>query len=117
MFTRVYLCLPLFAHVCLHMFTHVSRLYLCLHFFTYVIVFDYVNTIVLVLVRLFVCLFLVLVLVPSLVKNCPTRWDSLFLVICRLLEGTIIRVGVGKLERGSMEALIFHRNITKTFAL
>ena len=32
-------------------------------------------------------------------------------------KGTIIRVGVGKLEHGSMEALIFHRNITKTFAL
>ena len=22
----------------------------------------------------------------KLVKNCPTRWDSLFLVICRMLE-------------------------------
>ena len=36
----------------------------------------------------FVTLFLVLVLVPSLVskKNCPTRWDSLFLVMYHMLE-------------------------------
>ena len=32
------------------------------------------------------CLFLVLVFSSKLRKNCSTRWDSLFLVICHMLE-------------------------------
>ena len=65
---------------------------------------------------LFACLDIVLVRVLScLIVN------SLFLVICRMLEvneyltTTVLEVlRVGKPQRGSMEALIFHRNITKS---
>ena len=36
---------------------------------------------------LFICLFLILVLVPSLVnKKLPNPMDLLFLVVCRMLE-------------------------------
>ena len=70
---------------------------------------------------LFVCLFLVLVLVPSLVSNiCPTRWLSLFLAVCRMLEVkellTTVLEELEWLQSCSKKALIFPRNITKPFA-
>ena len=70
--------------------------------------------------NLFVCLNLVLVLVLSCLvskKNCTNRWHSLFIVICRMLEGkehltTVLEVlEWGNIHVAHMEALI--RNITK----
>ena len=62
-FSRIYLCLPLFAHVCLRMFTQVCSVYLCLQVFTYVypfypcvIVFTYVNTTLSIFTPVYLCL-------------------------------------------------------------
>ena len=71
--------------------------------------------------KLFVCLFLVLVLVPSVIsEKLPNRMG--FVISSHMshawsngaLNYCIRRVSLGKPQHGSMEALIFHRNITKT---